>query len=157
MSPLVTPARRASSRCDRPCISRTCLRRAPTSYDISDYYLAQLPESNMAAQPEHTALSLDAYWMPFTANRQFKQKPRMLARASGMYYETPEGRKVLDGVAGLWCVNAGHGRREITEAVSRQLAEMDYAPPFQMGHPAAVELAKGLMKIALCGIRRVFF
>ena len=73
----------------------------------------------MAAQPEHTALSLDAYWMPFTANRQFKQKPRMLARASGMYYETPEGRKILDGVAGLWCVNAGHGRREITRAVAR--------------------------------------
>ncbi len=84
--------------------------------------------------------------MPFTANRQFKDKPRMLARASGMYYETPEGRKVLDGVAGLWCVNAGHGRREITEAVSRQLAEMDYAPPFQMGHPAAFELANALVK-----------
>ena len=56
--------------------------------------------------------------MPFTANRQFKGKPRMLARASGMYYETPEGRKILDGVAGLWCVNAGHGRKEITEAVA---------------------------------------
>ena len=92
--------------------------------------------------------NLGAYWMPFTANRQFKDKPRMLARASGMYYETPDGRKVLDGVAGLWCVNAGHGRREITEAVSRQLAEMDYAPPFQMGHPGAFERANALVKIA---------
>ena len=92
--------------------------------------------------------NLSAYWMPFTANRQFKDKPRMLARASGMYYETPEGRKVLDGVAGLWCVNAGHGRREITAAVSRQLAEMDYAPPFQMGHAAAFELANALVRIA---------
>jgi beta-alanine--pyruvate transaminase len=100
---------------------------------------------------------LDAYWMPFTANRQFKDKPRMLARASGMYYETTDGRKVLDGVAGLWCVNAGHGRREITEAVSRQLAEMDYAPPFQMGHPAAFELASALVRIAPAGIGHVFF
>jgi beta-alanine--pyruvate transaminase len=109
----------------------------------------------MSAQ--NTAPDLDAYWMPFTANRQFKDKPRMLARASGMYYETPEGRKVLDGVAGLWCVNAGHGRREITDAVSRQLAEMDYAPPFQMGHPAAFELANALVKIAPAGLGHVFF
>ena len=101
--------------------------------------------------------NLGAYWMPFTANRQFKDKPRMLARASGMYYETPEGRKILDGVAGLWCVNAGHGRREITDAVSRQLAEMDYAPPFQMGHPAAFELANALVKIAPSGLEHVFF
>lgn len=103
------------------------------------------------------APNLGAWWMPFTANRQFKDKPRMLARASGMYYETPDGRKVLDAVAGLWCVNAGHGRREITEAVSRQLAEMDYAPPFQMGHPAAFELAGALVAIAPPGLEHVFF
>ena len=111
----------------------------------------------MAAQPEHTALSLDAYWMPFTANRQFKQKPRMVARASGMYYETPEGRKILDGVAGLWCVNAGHGRKEITQAVAEQLEVMDYAPAFQIGHPAAFELANALVRIAPPGIDHVFF
>jgi len=111
----------------------------------------------MAAQPEHTALSLDAYWMPFTANRQFKQKPRMLARASGMYYETPEGRKILDGVAGLWCVNAGHGRREITRAVAEQLEVMDYAPAFQVGHPGAFELANALVRIAPKGLDHVFF
>jgi beta-alanine--pyruvate transaminase len=105
----------------------------------------------------HTASNLGAYWMPFTANRQFKDKPRMLARASGLYYETTDGRKVLDGAAGLWCVNAGHGRREITEAVSRQLAEMDYAPPFQMGHPAAFALASALVNIAPAGIEHVFF
>ena len=158
MRPLVTPARRASSRCDRPCSSRTCLSRAPTSYAHDwDYDLAQLPESNMAAQPEHTAPSLDAYWMPFTANRQFKQKPRMLARASGMYYETPEGRKILDGVAGLWCVNAGHGRKEITQAVAEQLEVMDYAPAFQIGHPAAFELANALVRIAPAGLDHVFF
>jgi beta-alanine--pyruvate transaminase len=104
-----------------------------------------------------TAPDLGAYWMPFTANRHFKHKPRMLARASGMYYETPEGRKILDGVAGLWCVNAGHGRPEITAAVSRQLAEMDYAPPFQMGHPAAFELANALVRVAPPGLEHVFF
>ena len=77
----------------------------------------------------------------------------MLARASGMYYETPEGRKILDGVAGLWCVNAGHGRKEITQAVAEQLEVMDYAPAFQIGHPAAFELANALVRIAPAGPR----
>jgi beta-alanine--pyruvate transaminase len=123
-----------------------------------DYDPGHPQESNMNAQPTvHTASDLEAYWMPFTANRQFKGKPRMLARASGMYYETPEGRKILDGVAGLWCVNAGHGRQEITQAVARQLETMDYAPPFQMGHPAAFELANALVSIAPAGLDHVFF
>ncbi len=100
---------------------------------------------------------LDAFWMPFTANRQFKSKPRMLVRAEGMHYWTDDGREVLDGVAGLWCVNAGHGRREITEAVTRQLGTMEYAPSFQMGHPIAFELATRLAKIAPPGLDRVFF
>jgi beta-alanine--pyruvate transaminase len=95
--------------------------------------------------------------MPFTANRQFKDKPRLLSRASGMYYETPDGRKVLDGVAGLWCVNAGHGRKEITRAVAEQLEVMDYAPAFQIGHPAAFELANALVRIAPGGLEHVFF
>jgi beta-alanine--pyruvate transaminase len=101
--------------------------------------------------------SLEAFWMPFTANRQFKAAPRLLARAEGLHYWTPEGRQVLDGAAGLWCVNAGHGRREITEAVAQQIATMDYAPPFQMGHPAAFELANALVEIAPEGLDRVFF
>jgi beta-alanine--pyruvate transaminase len=100
---------------------------------------------------------LDAFWMPFTANRQFKAKPRMLARAEGMYYWTDDGRQVLDAVAGLWCVNAGHGRREITEAVTKQLGTMEFAPTFQMGHPIAFELANRLVKIAPPGLDRVFF
>jgi beta-alanine--pyruvate transaminase len=111
----------------------------------------------MSAHPAPTVSNLDAYWMPFTANRQFKDKPRMLARASGMYYETTEGQKILDGAAGLWCVNAGHGRKEITAAVARQLEVMDYAPPFQMGHPAAFELANALVDIAPKGLDHVFF
>ena len=100
---------------------------------------------------------LEAFWMPFTANRQFKAKPRLLAKASGMHYWTPDGRQILDAVAGLWCVNAGHGRREITQAVASQLESMEYAPPFQMGHPRAFELANELVKIAPAGLGHVFF
>jgi beta-alanine--pyruvate transaminase len=100
---------------------------------------------------------LEAFWLPFTPNRQFKAKPRLLAKAQGMYYWTTEGRKILDGVAGLWCVNAGHGRPEIARAVAQQLETMDYAPPFQMGHPPAFELANALVKIAPKGLDHVFF
>src|SRR5579862_3790360 len=114
-------------------------------------FLPITPERTMSRS------DLEAYWMPFTSNRQFKSKPRLLNKASGMYYWTPDGRKILDAVAGLWCVNAGHGRREITEAVSHQLETMDYAPPFQMGHPAAFELANALVKISPPGLDHVFF
>jgi beta-alanine--pyruvate transaminase len=110
------------------------------------------------AAPESLSRSdLEAHWMPFTANRQFKAKPRLLAKASGMHYWTPEGRQILDAVAGLWCVNAGHGRKEITQAVASQLETMDYAPPFQMGHPPAFELANAVVKIAPPGLDHVFF
>jgi len=102
-------------------------------------------------------MKLDAFWMPFTANRQFKKAPRMLARASGMYYWTPEGRKILDGVAGLWCVNAGHTRPKIVQAIQEQTAEMDYAPPFQMGHPKAFELAEQAVQLAPAGMTKLFF
>jgi beta-alanine--pyruvate transaminase len=112
---------------------------------------------NAQLTPAPANPELDAFWMPFTANRQFKANPRLLARAEGMYYWDKSGREVLDGVAGLWCVNAGHGRREITEAVTKQLATMDYAPAFQMGHPIAFELANRLAKIAPPGLDRIFF
>jgi beta-alanine--pyruvate transaminase len=112
----------------------------------------------MATQGEALSRSdLEALWMPFTANRQFKAKPRLLARASGMQYWTADGREILDAVAGLWCVNAGHGRREITAAVAAQLESMDYAPPFQMGHPSAFRLANELVKIAPAGLDHAFF
>jgi len=102
-------------------------------------------------------LEESAFWMPFTANRQFKKAPRLLARAEGMYYWTPEGRQILDGTAGLWCVNAGHCRPKIVEAVQRQVAEMDFAPTFQMGHPIAFEFADRLAKLAPPGYPHVFF
>ncbi len=95
--------------------------------------------------------------MPFTANRQFKAAPRLLSRARGMYYYTAEGQPVLDGTAGLWCVNAGHGRPEIVDAVAHTLAELDYAPPFQMGHPLAFAAAEKLKGILPSGFEQIFF
>jgi beta-alanine--pyruvate transaminase len=99
----------------------------------------------------------DALWMPFTANRQFKAAPRLLVAASGMYYTTHDGRRVLDGTAGLWCVNAGHCRTEIADAVARQSRELDYAPGFQMGHPLAFEAASRVARIMPAGLDRIFF
>lgn len=96
-------------------------------------------------------------WMPFTANRQFKQQPRLLAKAKGMYYTSTEGKTVLDGTAGLWCVNAGHGREEIIEAISRQTAELDYAPSFQIGHADSFKAASAVAKLMPEGIDRIFF
>jgi beta-alanine--pyruvate transaminase len=101
--------------------------------------------------------AMDAFWMPFTANRQFKQAPRLLAKAKGMHYWTPEGRQILDGIAGLWCVNAGHARPKIVEAIAAQAAEMDFAPPFNMGHPKAFELAERLVELTPTGLNKVFF
>jgi beta-alanine--pyruvate transaminase len=103
--------------------------------------------------PERT----DAYWMPFTANRQFKKAPRLLASAEGMYYRDTDGREVLDGTAGLWCVNAGHARPRIVEAIRRQAETLDYAPSFQMGHPLPFVLAERLAEIAPAPLRHVFF
>ncbi len=100
---------------------------------------------------------LSAFWMPFTANRQFKKAPRMFVGAKDMYYRSAEGRQVLDGTAGLWCVNAGHCRPRITEAIQQQAAELDYAPAFQMGHPVAFELANRLVDIAPEGLNHVMF
>lgn len=100
---------------------------------------------------------LSAFWMPFTANRQYKDAPRLLVEASGMYYRTIDGDSVLDGTAGLWCCNLGHARDEITEAVSRQLATLDFAPTFQMGHPLPFRLAAALSEFAPPGLDRIFF
>ncbi|MGA1685400.1 MAG: aspartate aminotransferase family protein, partial [Gemmobacter sp.] len=100
---------------------------------------------------------LNAFWMPFTANRQFKKAPRMFVAAKDMHYTTADGRQVLDGTAGLWCCNAGHCRPKITEAIQRQAAELDYAPAFQMGHPIAFELANRIIDIAPEGMEHVFY
>ena len=110
------------------------------------------------ARPETKVdTNLDAYWMPFTANRQFKKAPRLLTRSSGMHYWDDQGRQILDAVSGMWCVNAGHGRPKIVKAIQEQAAELDYAPPFQMAHPKAFELADRLIKLAPKGMGKVFF
>ena len=100
---------------------------------------------------------LSSFWMPFTANRQFKAAPRLLESAKGMYYRTTDGREVLDGSAGLWCVNAGHAREEIVAAIAQQAATLDFAPTFQMGHPLAFEAAQKIAEIMPAGLDRVFF
>jgi len=104
-----------------------------------------------------THADLEAYWMPFTANRQFKAAPRMVTRAEGMYYFTDDGRRILDGFAGLWCCNAGHGRKPIVEAIQKQAATMDYAPAFQLGHPLAFDLANRIVELAPGKLDHVFF
>jgi beta-alanine--pyruvate transaminase len=101
--------------------------------------------------------NLDAFWMPYSDNKYFKDRPRMLARAEGMHYYTPEGREILDGTSGLWCCNAGHGRREIVEAIQKQAAIMDFAPAFQLGHPIAFEAAARIADMTPDGLDRVFF
>ncbi|WP_439599289.1 aspartate aminotransferase family protein [Falsiroseomonas sp.] len=101
--------------------------------------------------------NLDAFWMPYSDNKYFKSTPRMLARAEGMSYFTPEGQEILDGTAGLWCCNAGHGRREIVEAIQKQAAVMDFAPTFQLGHPIAFEAAARVAEMTPEGMDRVFF
>lgn len=101
--------------------------------------------------------NLDAFWMPFTANRQFKQNPRLLVEADGMYYTSDDNRRILDGTSGLWCVNAGHKRPRIVEAIQKQATELDYAPAFQMGHPKAFELAARLVTMMPTGIDHCFY
>ena len=110
-----------------------------------------------ANAPRLDAAWLDAHWMPYTANREFKANPRMITEASGCYYTDAEGRKIFDGLSGLWCAGMGHGRREIAEAIGRQAAKLDYAPAFQFGHPLSFELANKIKELTPEGLDYVFF
>ncbi|MGH6931836.1 MAG: aspartate aminotransferase family protein [Dongiaceae bacterium] len=109
------------------------------------------------AEFEATPNNLEAFWMPYTANRQFKNKPRLLVAAEDMHYTAHDGRQILDGTAGLWCVNAGHGRKKIVEAVRAQVGKLDYAPAFQMSHPLAFQLASRLTNMLAGDFDHVFF
>ena len=104
-----------------------------------------------------TPQELEAYWMPFTGNREFKRNPRLVVAAQGNYYQSADGRQILDGVSGLWCCGAGHNRPEIGQAIREQLGRLDYAPAFQFGHPLAFKLAHRLAALAPEGLGRVFF
>ncbi|MCW4453785.1 aspartate aminotransferase family protein [Flavobacterium sp. MXW15] len=119
----------------------------------NDEFPAAFPPGQATAMPG----SLEAFWMPFSANRQFKAAPRLLASASGMHYRDVDGRQILDGAAGLWCCNAGHARERIVQAVQRQVATLDFAPNFQMGSPLPFVLAQRLAAIAPDGLDHVFF
>ena len=103
------------------------------------------------------SLEQSAFFMPFSMNRHFKKAPRLMARAEGIYYYTTDGRKLIDGISGLWCVNAGHCREKIVQAVQKQVAELDFAPTFQMGHPLAFEFADKLASLAPGDLKRIFF
>jgi beta-alanine--pyruvate transaminase len=110
------------------------------------------------ATPTRTdAAWLDAHWMPYTGNRNFKANPRMMVSAQGAYYTMADGRRILDGLSGLWCCGLGHGRPEITEAVSRQIGQLDYSPGFQYGHPLSFELANKIKELTPAGLDYVFF
>lgn len=111
----------------------------------------------MNHQPSSMTNNLDAFWMPFTANRTFKDDPRMINRAKGVYYYSTDGREVLDSASGLWCCNAGHCHPRIIEAISKQAAEYDYVPPFQMGHPIAFEFANRIADMLPGKLNRIFF
>src|SRR5882757_1037953 len=101
--------------------------------------------------------ALESFWLPFTPNRQFKADPRLFVAAEGMHYVTLDGRRVLDAMAGLWCVNAGHGQRAIVDAIKAQAERLDFVSSFQMSHPPAFELAERIAEIAPAGLDRVFF
>ena len=113
--------------------------------------------TSRATQLAHVPNDLDAYWVPFTPNRAFKRAPRLIARAKGMHYFTPDGRAVIDGLAGLWCTNAGHNRDPIVAAIARQAAELDYAAAFHFAHPKSFELASRVAALAPRDLNRVFF
>jgi beta-alanine--pyruvate transaminase len=117
----------------------------------------EMNEAKHLSAARTDAAWLDAHWMPFTANREFKAKPRLMVAAQGCYYTDNHGKKIFDGLSGLWCCGLGHGRSEITEAATRQLATLDYSPAFQFGHPLSFELANKLKELTPTGLDYVFF
>ncbi|MFI4998021.1 MAG: aminotransferase class III-fold pyridoxal phosphate-dependent enzyme, partial [Hyphomicrobiales bacterium] len=113
--------------------------------------------SNLARTTSSAPNDLEAFWMPFTASRAFKKRPRMVSRAKDMHYFTPEGRSILDATAGMWCTNAGHNRDPIVAAIKNQAEELDYAPPFQFAHPKSFQLASRIAELAPGDLDHVFF
>ncbi len=116
---------------------------------------------NLSDSPSHapvlTAAQLAAHWMPFTGNRQFKQDPRVLVEAQGCWYRDARGRRIFDGLSGLWTCGLGHGRPEIAQAVARQLTTLDFSPAFQFGHPGSFQLAERIVSKMPAGLNHVFF
>ncbi len=119
--------------------------------------LSDTQQLNTPAKPRMDATWLDAHWMPYTGNREFKANPRMIVGAKGCYYTDADGRQIFDGLSGLWTCGLGHGRPEITAAVTKQMATLDYSPAFQFGHPLSFELANKLIELTPQGLDHVFF
>ena len=119
--------------------------------------LSDTQQLNTPAKPRMDAAWLDAHWMPYTGNREFKANPRMIVGAKGCYYTDADGRQIFDGLSGLWTCGLGHGRPEITAAVTKQMATLDYSPAFQFGHPLSFELANKLIELTPQGLDHVFF
>ncbi|MBH2020158.1 MAG: aspartate aminotransferase family protein [Burkholderiales bacterium] len=113
--------------------------------------------SHLNHRPRLDADWLDAHWMPYSANRNFKAKPRMIVSGKGAYYTDADGRQIFDGLSGLWCCGLGHARAELTEAVTRQMNTLDYSPAFQFGHPLSFELANRIRELTPAGLDYVFF
>ena len=117
-----------------------------------------MPSSQAAfASQTEVPNDLEAFWMPYTANRSFKKSPRMITRAKDMFYYAADGRALMDGTAGLWCTNAGHNREPIVSAIQAQAAELDFAPTFQFGHPKAFAVASRIAALAPADLDHVFF
>ncbi|MBA3059813.1 MAG: aspartate aminotransferase family protein [Gammaproteobacteria bacterium] len=116
-----------------------------------------LNDAPALSAPRTDAAWLDAHWMPFSGNREFKASPRLMVAAKGCYYTDQHGKQIFDGLSGLWCCGLGHGRSEITDAVTKQMATMDYSPAFQFGHPLSFELANKLKELTPAGLDYVFF
>ena len=126
--------------------------REPGRFPTENHLVALADTLASAASPSPSAppasrVSLDAFWMPFTPNRKFKQAPRLIVGSEGLYYDLADGRRVLDAIAGLWCVNAGHRNPRISAAMKAQIDVLDYASNFQIGHPAAFTLAERLTRM----------
>jgi len=114
-------------------------------------------DAQTLAAPRTDAAWLDAHWMPYTGNRDFKANPRMMVSAKGAYYTDQHGKQIFDGLSGLWCAGLGHGRQELTDAVTRQMSTLDYSPAFQFGHPLSFALANKLKELTPAGLDHVFF
>src|SRR3982751_6621514 len=114
-------------------------------------------ELTIQEQAVSKRLSLDEYWMPFTPNREFKSDPQMVVRAEGMYLWNDRGDKIIDASSGLFCVSAGHGRKEIADAVGAQLRELDFCAPFLRAHPKQFELATRVAELTPGDLNRIFF
>src|SRR5450432_4820888 len=132
-------------------------RRVPTRPKPNRRQLMTHADTPLRAQAAPMQISMDEYWMPFTPNRDFKQDPKMIVRAEGMYLWSDRGEKILDGSSGLFCVNAGHGRKEIADAVGAQLRELDFIAPFTSGHPKQFELATRVAELTPGDLNRIFF